>query len=430
MTLRSSSIAARIAIAIAVFAMRQSTAHAQESASGATTMEKFGAARVNPRQRQVLTFTLTADAAMDTEKGAGEIASLGPHADLRGGLRYRRQHRSAGLSINATSGLQHYPRLSRVRAVTHSLDAGFSTSLGRHTKIQITQRAVQSPYFTMSLPTDLVGADATDAAPLLTGYDLFRWNNLSLSTGVAVNQAVGRRSSVTIEYGSQRTRMEGGRFASHTARVGYNHQISRYATARLGYARELMARQTGAADLDLRARRSHDIDLGVDYNRPLSLSRRTKLAFRSGSSLVPSNGRTHVQLSGAASLSREIGRTWTTSLDYSRQVQFVETMAEPLLSDAVSLRVQGLPLRRLHVSVSASTSMGQVGFGAGDREYDTHHAAVRARWTFHRFLAVYADSSYYSHRFGAAVAFAPGVQRYADRREVRFGLTTWVPLLH
>ena len=410
---------ARVSAAIAVVAGCHGAAHAQEPAPQEITMGSFGATRVNPRQRQTLTFSLNSAAAIDRDTSVAGTAGPfgGPHANIRGGLTYRRQHRSGVFSINAGSGLQHYPGRERVSAANHSLDASFSTTLGRHTQLQLSQRAIQSPFFMVS-------------AGALSGFETFRWTNTALTTNVGVTQALGRRASVAISYGSQQMRMVAGRFASQTVGAGYHHQLSRYATARVGYSRLMVARQSGSTAMESRVRQRHDIDLGVDYNRPLSLTRRTTLAFRSGSSLVPSNGRTHLQLAGGASLSREIGRSWTAALDYGRHVQLVEALDEPLIADTVSLSLRGAPVRRLNLSASASMSIGQVGFGSGDREYETQLAAVRARWTFHRFLALYADSSYYRHAFGAAVAIAPGIQLNADRREVRIGLMTWVPLLH
>ena len=404
-------------------------AQAQESASEGITMDSFGATRVNPRQRQTLTLSFGADAAIDRDRSAAGAGSPfgGPHAHLRSGLMYRRQHGSSVVSLSAASGLQHYPGREQVSAPTHSLNGGFSTTLGRHTQLQVHQRVMRSPFFTVSFPA---AGSGEDLAALTADYDTFRWTNTALATNVGVTQAVGRRASIAVTYGSHSTRMAGSRFASQAVGAGYNHQIGRYATARVGYSRLIATRESGDAARDARARHRHDVDLGIDYNRPLSLSRRTKLAFRSGSSVVPSNGRTHVQVSGAASLSREIGRTWSTVLEYGRHVQFLETLEEPLLADTVSLSVRGTLLRRLNLSASTSLSVGQVGSGSGDREYETQLAGVRARWTFHRFLALYANSSYYRHKFGAAAAIAPGVQLNADRREVRFGLMTWVPLLH
>ena len=67
---------------------------------------------------------------------------------------------------------------------------------------------------------------------------------------------------------------------------GYSYSATRYTTLRLGYSRaglQLSGVCLGAANDDTRSDR---FDAGMNYSRPLSISRRTTLSFGTGSAAI------------------------------------------------------------------------------------------------------------------------------------------------
>ena len=96
------------------------------------------------------------------------------------------------------------------------------------------------------------------------------------------------------------------------------------------------------------------------------------MVITTGSAIVPTEGSAqggaHYRFLGTASLNREMGRTWKAALSYGRNLEFVETFTEPLLSDDVAFRLGGNFTRQVDVAVSAGISKGSVGFAAGDPE--------------------------------------------------------------
>ena len=417
MSTSSRAVGVRLAVAIAVSTSCAAVARAQDAPA------------VDPRQRQSLIVTFSADHAVDA--GAAALPTLqahdsinGVHTNVRGSVAFKRQPRRYAFTLNASSSAAYYPGLDRVLSAGHSLNASFATSLGRHTRVSMVQQVHRSPFYQL---TPFFAGDSAAVSPL-DDFMIFRWNNTSSSTGVIVTHEIGRRSSITMNYAASTTWLEGETFAMQSATAGYNYRITRYATARVGYGRRRGGRRAALAGLPQRSAESHDVDLGVDYSRPLSLSKRTTLAFYSGSSMVPSEGGTHVHLSGGASLTREIRRSWSARLDYGRALQLVETHDEPLLIDSLSLQIGGQVINRLNLGVSTSLTQGQAGFGAGDRSYATYLAAARARWSMSRTLTVYADSSFYRHNFGAAVEIAPRLERHMDSVQFRVGVMTSFPV--
>src|SRR5204862_2967615 len=112
----------------------------------------------------------------------------------------------------------------------------------------------------------------------------------------------------------------------------YQRHISRDATLHLGYVY-----QEGQFGVQAQARPAavHNIDAGLDYHRALSFSRRTKIDFATGSTIVnlpAAEGLTSSQLqyrvTGTAGLTRDMGRTWRARLGYNRGVGFWEAFRE------------------------------------------------------------------------------------------------------
>ena len=103
----------------------------------------------------------------------------------------------------------------------------------------------------------------------------------------------------------------------------------------------------------------HDIDVGVDYARPLSLTRRTTLDFGTGSSVVTmptldlgqeaGATETQVRFVGDVGVTHEMGRTWRLRLGYNRGVGF-----------AGGVRPAGICRRRQRVAQRVSSAAGSI----------------------------------------------------------------------
>ena len=80
------------------------------------------------------------------------------------------------------------------------------------------------------------------------------------------------------------------------------------------------------------ATRLHSFDVGIDFHKALSLSRRTTLSFGTGTTAFADVNGTHIYATGNATLTRELGRTWFATAAYNRDVSFLSTFREPVLS--------------------------------------------------------------------------------------------------
>jgi hypothetical protein len=223
----------------------------------------------------------------------------------------------------------------------------------------------------------------------------------------------------------------------------YRHGVSRYASLRLGYAfREGQYGLTPTTPTT----RVHDIDVGVDYARALSVTRRTSIDFSTGSSVVTvpaidpaGDGRevneVQLRLVGTVGLLHEMGRSWRLRVAYNRGVGFAEAFAEPVFADGFNASLHGFFNRRTDFSTNGGFSFGDVGLRpdsgisrSGD-SFRTWFFSARSQYALGSLWAVYTEYLYYSQDLGATVIVPDGIPATLHRHTMQIGLTFWVPFL-
>ena len=148
-------------------------------------------------------------------------------------------------------------------------------------------------------------------------------------------------------------------------RLGYKEQVSHYPSP-IGSSNRYTYRL---------------IDAGVNYARPLSISRRTTMSISTGSAAYANTTETFYTLTASASLHHEINRTWVASVVYQRGLSVVVGFPEPFFSDAVTATIQGRLARQVTLVGSAGLSNGHVGLGSATNNYDSIQATTRLEWT-------------------------------------------------
>jgi hypothetical protein len=187
---------------------------------------------------------------------------------------------------------------------------------------------------------------------------------------------------------------------------------------------------------------SHDVNVGLDYARTLTLSRRTTFGFGAGSSIVATQhaigegdgdgergGDTVYFVSGYASLNHELSRRWTAALSYTRGLDFNPGFADPLFTDAFSFGVYGAVGRRMDMSFNVAYAAGGVGVTPGSGGFDSYTGSVRSDFRLTRFAGLFAHYFYYNYAFDLAAALPPAFPRRFQRQGVRAGVRLSLPLL-
>lgn len=345
------------------------------------------------------------------------------------GAAYTLDREWIGVDSSIQTSLRHFPALDDTsNTVFGNAGLVWRAPLGDRTRLDGHLSASYQPVSVATLFPGLVtgaGAQAFSSDFNLAGQTE---QYLTGSTGFEISHSFSRRSSLAAQYEYARaggTDIVVGR-QDQTASVRYGYEIIRGLTAQAGYVNRRGTYASGgdAPDSDIR---SDSIDAGVGYSHALSLSRRTQLMFSSGSTVISDGETRRFDFVGNASLTREIGRSWQAMLTYDRHAGFVDTLAAPVIGDAVSASSTGLITRRISFTAGAGATRGQVGLRGGNN-YWSYQGNVQLGFAFSRIIECAFDYVAYSYKFDRA-DFVPVVAgTRATQQIAQVSLGFWVPL--
>jgi hypothetical protein len=402
----------------------------------------FGGAANAPVAHQVLDATITVAEAYDTnvlDQNANvntrwPVQMGGVFTALTADGRYVLQGKRAQLAARLGTNLRYFPRFREVAAFGHYVSLDAALPVGRATTIALGEAFTYTPSYLYGLFAQPQGAPGANPPPTGANYVLNPTRSYTSATSASVVHRASRRVTVTAGSGYASTRFGGsgsgrGDLISYDAGAHVGYAMSRDVTLRVGYAFREARYPTGGR------LREHDIDLGLGYTRALSRSRRTLLGFNVGSSAVegPPPGQVagnvrQLRASGSATLTHQIGRTWTTRAEYRRGGQFIPGLSSPVYTDGVTLTADGFVNRRADVGAMAAYTKGDF-FGQSRSAFETYTAGLRARSGITRTLAAYAEYLYYFYDFGSGDQLTATLPPQVQRHGVRVGLTLWVPVL-
>lgn len=364
-------------------------------------------------------------------------------ADLRYGLRRRR------LQIGAAAGSTgwYYPSVSGGSSASYYGSGGFAVQLRRRTEIFVNQSVSYDPWFLARLfPVEVATTPGENALPPAGLAPDRRSAFTTYSTAASLSHGITRRGTISVN-GSFRKGVLDSQNSQTISYIGgrFSYGLTRNASLRLGYGY-----RSGDFGYKTGPIVSHDIDVGIDYNRPLSLSRRTIVTFSVGSTLmrrplVDPNGLGDLFLdapdstigtsqslqyavTGNASLSHRIARTWTAQADYDRGVLFYEGIAQPVLSDAIRASLEGQLSRRMSFSASAGYTKGVSATIGQISDFNAYLGNARIQYLFRKPWVVYGEYAYDGYDISRALQLVNGVPANTRRNTVRAGLSVWVPL--
>lgn len=413
----------------AVFTCVVAASSAAQTA-GASGGGLFGSERVNPNSRSLmrLDWSVFEDYATDMLGAAPsdpDAAVGGPSSGADARLTMGRDGRRVSFGAVTSTTVRYYPELKDLASSTAQTAVDLRVRLSRQTHVRLGQVASYSPFFELQVaPVPSTG----DLGSLLTdgAYAVSRNDTYQFGSSVELTHAISRRTTLSADYSVQRmlstryglfAQRGGGRLStrlngSMSAHAGYGYRVGR----------------AGPADAQP-ASATHDVDAGVTYGRTLSFSRRTTLAFNSGSSVVSFSGQHTLGLLGLASLTHQLGRSWTASVRYRRGLDYLNGFNRPVFSDSVSGHVEGRLNRRVDAAALLTTSTGTPA-GATGSGLASWAGFARVRVALSRRLALYAQYGSHQYRWSPADADAAGPAGRIVRHSIRVGLTGRMPLIH
>lgn len=405
----------------------------------------FGGAAPEPGQTTSLDGTVTAGAGYDNNDAPPAyvlpLQQTGGYGIYDADLAYTHNGKDVQFTASGfTSG--RYYQDGGLLGATQSGSFALSAPMGRRVRVHFDETVSYTPSYVGGLfPSVLTPLEpVSDAGSPLTDQHATISN-----TGAQMDIGLGRHTTVellgTYEYGSLEETGGASVLRSYSGGGRLRHGLSRYASLRVGYVYQ----QGNYGGSFSRPITIHNIDIGVDYSRPLSLSRHTQLTIGTGSSLVSapvtqtlggtasqSANDTQLQYRFTADvgLTHQFARTWQARAAYNRGMEFIPGLSQPVFTDAVRMSTSGFLSRRVDLMADTGVSIGQSGVATtGSDQLHAYTATVRLRWALARSWAAYAEYNFYDQDLGQALDSQSTIPSIVQRNSVSAGLTMWLPIL-
>jgi len=364
-----------------------------------------------------------------TPAGETQQALQGTYSSASAGASYGLSLDRVSISAQGAMGGRLYSRRSGEWLASRSASVVLGTQVLRSTRVTVAQSYWYRPYNLLSLSTGAwVGSPVPgDLVEDDMGISPRRYSTVATTAGIVQSFRSGARTSADVDYTYLRSATSVMGTALETQRAGgtLRRTMTRNLSLNLGYH---YRRTDYPSGLDRRRFTAHEGNIGVDFHRPLSLTRRTLLTIYSGSSAFTVANRTQYRAFGDARLTHEMGRTWGAALAYGRNVGFVETFDQPILYDSVTAGLGGLVTRRLELSANARASTGQIGLTGSDRGYRTYMGSMTLTTSLTRTIGIGAQYFYIRYRFGGSADLPGGVARDGERQGVHAYISVWAPI--
>jgi hypothetical protein len=396
----------------------------------------------DPSSKQSLIASASLFAAYDDDVFAAQGASAltgvrqdGVYGGMTAGLAYSRHVDRASVGLSTDVGVNKYKEHNPL--ATYRVRADVGAQLARRTSFSVSGAAVYSPEFRLGVFTSPLSQTGLQDpfSNVLADFDVYSLAALRTSAGVGLTQTIGRRASIDGSYSLSNVDYidDAFNYRSEFAGLRFTQRLTRNMNARLGYGYTTAQYSHRAG---LQPQHIHHIDAGIDYGRALSISRRTRVSFSTGSAILSNNGEAALgenlgfsyYLSGTAGLIHEMGRTWKAQLAYRRGIDVHEGFAQPFLSNALNAGLNGLLSRRLSLGVGTDYVTGDVGLKNGVH-YNSLSANAILQYALSDKLAIYGSYVYYKYDFDRVAALDPRLPRALDRQGVRVGLSTSIPVI-
>jgi hypothetical protein len=342
-------------------------------------------------------------------------------------LNYLWTRRQSLFAATASGDIRKYPTLDVPLFQSYAASVNGQFAMGRRFTVDLRQDATHSSFYQLGFAPRAGASPSEQPVTLPPSADQGLSGSASSGfvSAATLTQTLDSRSTLEYSYVRRQTHYEsdGRDFLLNRGNVAFRRGLTRYSTLRLGYGYQQA--DYGFTDPIV----IQDIDVGIDYARPLSFSRRTRVGFSIGSSVLTRESVNFYRVGGTADITHEIGRTWSLVGAYVRGMQFTEVIPEPIYTDAVTARANGLAGRRLELSLDAHYSTGQLTIDRRGSGLRTYGASPMVQWALTERLALYGTYAFYHYAFGEGVTVPADLRRDVDRHSIRGGVRLWVPLL-
>ncbi len=343
---------------------------------------------------------------------------------LNASLSYAQLGQNKSFSAMTGADLRYYSLSPDVLPVDYFGGLNFSSTVSRHVAIHGSGTASYSPFYTFG--NFLTPVSATQIPTPQPDQNIAQIDTLTAAGSGGLIWSPTRYTSIDMTYGADYTDTPIFAYRIHDQSAGaaFRHRMTRYSELHLGYT----YRTSNNGLQAIGAFVAQDINVGFGYHRPLSFSRRTVVGFNVGSTVVSQAGVRSFYVTGDASLSYQMSRTWVAAISGHRDVSTFGGSFLPYVSDVVSGSIAGLVTRHVSFDASGGYSHGSSAVGITNA-YNAVTGSTSLHFTLSRYLPVYVQYVYYFYRFDEAIGLAAAFPVTTNRSGVRAGLSYSLPLI-
>jgi hypothetical protein len=434
----------RCAVALAVLLFGTSTALAQTSTRPYRSLFG-GSASGTDRDSNWLMVTTTE--AYD-QNVLGDVNAPIQEAIQKGGeftevsaeMNYRAVGRRVQFSSTGGTTFRYYGAEAQLVGVGHHVGAGATVKLTPSAALSLNQTVAYAPSYLYGLFANIT---TPQPAQVSVGSNYAVTDNASYNyaTSVVLTEQMGARNTFAVHMDGRYTDFlhsaqstTGGvpvlrDLLSYEAGGTFSRGISRDVQLNFGYTFRRTEYYDGSFPTE------HDINLGIQYSRAISRTRRTSLRLSTGSVLLhaPAPGdalgilRPQYGVTADAAVSSQFGRTWQAEGGYRRGVSYIEGIQTPVLTDGITATTNGLLTPRINLTLTAAYSVGQPTIANTPHGMTTYTADARTSFALNHTWAFFAEYLYYFYDFSGAIVPVGAPPRVA-RNSVRGGLMLWLPM--
>ena len=422
---RRIAILATICVALAI------NAQAQGTTAAAPARGLYGGRTATPSNGQTFDLNVSLFPAYTNVRLNSESPEMMPSfpgwtAQGLGAMRYRAAGKRATFETGAGSAwLQSLGQPSSSRAVgQYSALSKLEVTLWRGAQVRLGQVGARAPYYELIAIPQAAPADDLDPSRLAGQFSAAPLKTNSYRANGSFTQSIGR-VTVYVEHERRQTMIVDRDTYDFQRTNGFVRLgLSRYFRVRAEYGDDRLRTRSSTAGIP----HVYTATVAADLSRPLSLTRRTILDISLGSGASDTEHGRQFHATGSASLTRHIRRTWQAALLVDRQLEFLGTIAAPVLSLRTGMNVGGFIGRRTNVQALAGGAFGQILAANSTSRLNAYDGTLRVGIAASRHLTLLAEGSWRRYEFGNGLDRLAGLSSSEDTR-IRIGLTLWAPLI-
>jgi hypothetical protein len=432
------------AIAAAVLIMLCPAAGLAQVELRAPAIAVFGAvAPENAANRQRLNLTIDAAEAYDQNVvvpyNGGSLSLFqgsGLYTVLSPGLDFTSIGDRVQVGVTAGSTIRHYSDVQTTMVSSYSVGGGVTTRLWKGGTLSVNQGLTYSPALLYGLLAGVTTPTLGATVPQGANYALDQEGSYASATSVSITERLNSRAAVTVMSNASFVTFTGANPQYQDVHVydgggRLTYSLGRDIGLRFGYTYR-QSQFVGSPRTT-----ENDLDIGVDYTRPLSKTRKTMLTFRLGpvkaEAPAVSTGtldiRSQYRLLADATLRHQMAQTWSFFASYHRGMSYIEGFEGPVFTGAYSSTLTGFLNRRTDVSMSAAYSTGDSALNGTPTQFTSYTGDARLRYAMGRMWAPYVEYVFYYYNFNKNFAVLPGIPPGLTRNGLRAGVMFWVPVV-